>query len=235
MKRAIVTRADAKLEYFKFVKPIFVDYAKKCNADFIILDHLPPFFTEDNRPHWRILKVLQLLEKYERVLLLDADMLIMPNCPNLFDIVPEGKIGSIYEDKGSRKASRIDVICKIQNKFGVVDWFSGYTNAGTFLLDRTHKNLFMPGPQRQYWLGWGSVDAHFGWQIHKNKYEVFELPYTYNHMSMFSESWNGHPSRFDSYIIHYAGQVSRWQDYVPGMTKTDFMKNDIRKIYGLEV
>jgi hypothetical protein len=28
----------------------------------------------------------------------------------------------------------------------------------------------------------------------------------WNHMTMFSEPWNGNANRFDSYIIHYAGK-----------------------------
>lgn len=42
------------------------------------------------------------LEPYARVLQLDADVLVMPNCPNPFDAVPEGKIGVVSRIQAHR-------------------------------------------------------------------------------------------------------------------------------------
>jgi hypothetical protein len=51
-----------------------------------------------------------LLGDFDRVLVLDIDLLIMPNCPNLFQLVPQHMIGTIFEDVGSRKADRLSRI-----------------------------------------------------------------------------------------------------------------------------
>jgi lipopolysaccharide biosynthesis glycosyltransferase len=204
MKLALVTRADDNIkEMTDITFPLIKEYANKINSDFIILSETPPFLTADNKPHYRILKVYNILSEYDRVLCLDADMLINKNCPNIFDVVSENVIGSIYEDKGSRRDDRHQKIRDVQKAWGSVGWTEGYTNAGTFVLSSIHRNIFLPH-NNQYWLEWGSADVHISYNIHKYGFKVQELEYKWNHMTMFSESWLN-ANRFKSYIIHYAG------------------------------
>jgi len=206
MKYAIVIRADEGVKDITDITlPIIKKYANFCNADLKILSGTPPVWTDDKKPHYRILKNYQLLDDYDRILCLDADMLINKNCPNIFEVVPENKIGSIYEDVGSRAHDRRMKILNLQQHWGDVGWRSGYTNAGTFIFSRKHKNIFLPH-NREFFLGWGSADLHLSYNIHKYKYEIHELGYEWNHMTMFSESWNGNADRFKSNIIHYAGR-----------------------------
>jgi len=47
---------------------------------------------------------------------------------------------------------------------------------------------------------------------------------------MFSEPWNGSPSRFDSYILHYAGG-GRFPDKGK-QSRVQLIRDDIKKIYG---
>jgi len=61
------------------------------------------------------------------------------------------------------------------------------------------------------------------------------LPYLFNHQRVFSEKWNGSPSRFDSYIIHYAGEGLRDKRDVFGKkikTRAQQIKSDYFRIYG---
>ena len=74
-KLAIVTRADENIrEMTDLTLPFMLKYADKCGADFIILADDAPFLTEDNKPHYRILEIEKLFDKYDRILNLDADM-----------------------------------------------------------------------------------------------------------------------------------------------------------------
>ena len=107
MSRAIVTRADDKIKSISDIThPFLKKYAKKCNADFIILDQDPIIWVNNHRPHYRVLECKKLLRIYQRILLLDTDMLVLPACSDIFDEVPYDCIGSIFEDKGSRKPDR---------------------------------------------------------------------------------------------------------------------------------
>jgi hypothetical protein len=204
-KNLVITRSDQKTKAIEeLTLSGLKSYADKCNADFKILSGDAPVLTADGHPHYRIVEVRDLLDEYDRVLCLDLDMIVSPKCPNIFGIVPENMIGSIYEDKGSRATDRRSKILNIQKHWGDVNWSTGYTNAGTFLVSKMHKDIFLPH-NGKYWLDWGSGDLHLSYNIHKLGFKIFELEYKWNHMTMFSEPWNNNANRFESNIIHYAG------------------------------
>ena len=227
MRKALVTRADNNIkDYTEITHPIMKIYADKCNADFIIFNHEPPMLTDDGNKHYRILKARELFETYDRLLFLDSEMLINKGCRNVFDEVPEKMIGSIYEDVGSRMHHRRNLIKTIQDRWGYVEWTKGYTNAGCFVISKIHKKIF-DSFKGEYYTGWGSVDVHFGYQIHLNRYPIFQLSFKWNHMTMFSEGWNGKANRFKSHIIHYAGNGVFDQK-----TKIQQIKHDSDIIYG---
>ena len=119
--------------------------------------------------------------------------------------MPYDSIGTVYEDAGSRKLQRIGCMHAAQNKFGFIGWEEGYINTGVFITSKIHKNIFQK-INGEYFTDWGTDDVHIGYQIKKQGHKVKPLPYQFNHMTMFSEEWNGNPDRFDSHIIHYAGR-----------------------------
>ena len=228
MKRAIVTRIDDEVkDYVEITLPVIKKYADKCGADLITLSHEPPVWTEDRKPHYRALKIYDMFDEYDRILHLDADMLMNKNCPDIFNTVPEGKIGSVYEDVGSRQADRRQKIYQLQMMWGDLGWRDGYTNFGTFVMSKQHRDMFQPHNE-QYYLGWGSADLHISYNIHKYNMEVHELSYHWNHMTMFSESWNQKKDRFNSFIIHYGG---RGVFDIGVNNKTDQIKLDYKRIY----
>ena len=49
----------------------------------------------------------------------------------------------------------------------------------------------------EFWTDFGSDDVQLGYLIKKNNFQVMELPFQFNHMTMYSEAWNGFPNRFD--------------------------------------
>ena len=211
MKLLITTRADAIcLDWVELTHPIIRRYADKVGADFIVLDEA----VDRNEAtggigngvyQYRIMEHYNLHEEYDRILHLDTDMLLSPNCPNLFDEVPEDHIGSIYEDLGSRKAQRVQCMLNAQAQYGDIGWRENYINTGVFVTSKMHRDIYQKIGGR-YFVDWGTDDIHIGYLINKYGYKVKELNYRYNHMTMFSEEWNGSPNRFDSHIIHYAGQ-----------------------------
>jgi lipopolysaccharide biosynthesis glycosyltransferase len=227
-KLLITTRADEGVAAFSDIThPIFKNYASKVSADFMVLDHTTDCHDGDGRWHYRIMKHYELHEKYDRILHLDTDMLLLPSCPNLFEEVPEDSIGSIYEDVGSREPVRKDVINQVQQKYGDIGWREGYINTGTFLTSKQHRDIYRK-IDNYYWVGWGYDDAHMGYLIKKNKFKVCQLSYKYNHMAMFNEPWFGMPDRFDSHIIHYAGRGV----FESGIgSKLHQLQSDYKKVY----
>jgi hypothetical protein len=48
--------------------------------------------------------------------------------------------------------------------------------------------------------------SYMNYLIQKLHFKIFPLSYKFNHMNHFSEAWNNYANRFDSYMIHYAGE-----------------------------
>jgi len=200
-KLLIATRANENIkEMTNITHKTIKKYADRCGADFIILDK----DIEGVHPHWRILRFYDLFEEYDRIMSIDSDILILNKCPNLFEMVPENKIGTIFEDVGTRKEQRQDVIKQIQSLRKDIGWKSGYINTGVALFSRDHRCIFDLDPNN-LWLEPGFDDVELRYQSIVNNIEIYELPFQFNHMTMFSEKWNEYASRIDSFIIHYAG------------------------------
>ena len=164
-----------------------------------------------------------LFSTYDRILSLDSDIIITPTCPNIFNTVPEDHVGTIFEDRGSRMAARRNTIQEVQKEWGSLKWNINYMNTGVAVFSKVHKPIFQPF-KNKYWLGWGVDDVHLGYMLRVCDFPIYELPFQFNHMSMFSEPWNGSADKYKSYIIHYAG--GRMKDRI----KT--IKDDVEKIYG---
>ena len=224
--QAIAIRADKNIVgYTQYTIPIIEKFCKKWDATLEYINEPPPVMTDDNKPHYRIMQVHDLLDKYDRVLCLDADMLILPNCPNPFDEVPEDKIGTIFEDKGTRRPTRLKYIQDIQRSWGNVGWTQHYSNAGTFMVSKKHQYIFTDF-EGKYWTAWGSADVHLSFQGRRFNHQFHELSFKWNHMTMFSESWNNNADRFNSYIIHYAGR-----GIFDASNRIEQIKKDIKTAY----
>ena len=205
MKLLITTRADEHIsEMTNITHPIMKKYAEWVGADFMMLDHKSECEHEEGKWHYRILKHYDLFNEYDRILSLDSDVVITPRCPDIFKTVDFENIGTVYEDKGSRQSARRNTISEVQDYFGNINWHEGYINTGVFLTSNIHKDIFKK-INNEFWEGWGFDDIHLGYNIHKNNFKVQELDFKWNHMTMFSETWNELPDRFFSYMIHYAG------------------------------
>jgi len=238
MSLAISVRLDEKMKdkpregsYTKFTMPVIQEYAESVKADLIYLSEPSECDIGDGRWHYRILSLYDYFDKYDRILNMDADILINKNCPNLFDIVPYNTIGTVLEDKGSRKVHRRQLIRDVQQQFGYVGWSRSYINTGVFLTSRVHRDIFQK-IDGNFWTGFGFDDMHLGYQIHKHGYKIYELDYRYNHMTMFSEKWNGKANRLNSHIIHYAGAgVFEKKLFCKEISRLEQIRKDYKTIY----
>lgn len=225
-KRLVTTRADSNIEEMcSITHPILKRYADMCGADFTILNQ-----DIQIHPHYRILELGKLLDVYDRILIIDSDVLLLWSCPNIFELVYTDHIGTIFEDVGSRQEHRRGLIKKIQEERGDVGWESGYLNTGFFLCSKEHKVMFDTIQLDNLWTDFGQDDVELGYQIHKHDLKIYELPFMFNHMSLFSEAWNNWASRFHSFCIHYAG--NSFYGWIPRLEqiKRDYF---ILKKYGM--
>lgn len=225
MKKVLCTRADdGILNMTDISHPIMKRKAEEWGADFVVLDQDMP---EGWSKHYRILAMGKLLSDYDAAVQIDSDTLIMPDCPNPFKRFHGAGIAFVREDVGSRKADREERMGKA-NRFyfygqPTVPWHCGYPNTGFFYVESDCVDLFYHhlGPWSKpptnqcgreelastpLWDQSGYDDVWLGWAMNDMGLPYRHAHWKWNHMTMFSEPWNGSPGRFDSYIIHYAGR-----------------------------
>ncbi|PCI28431.1 hypothetical protein COB55_03860 [Candidatus Wolfebacteria bacterium] len=205
MKLAITTRTHTGFTHITdLTYKSLIDYSEKCGADFVKLTKSVDNVDSDGKSHYKVLNNYDALEEYDRIVHLDSDILISKNCPNIFELVPEDKVGVVYEDKGTRIEHRKEVMENIQKTFGDIGWTQGYPNTGLIVASKQHRDIFKK-INGEFYNGWGEDCALIGYNIVKYGFDVFELSFKWNHMVCFAEEWNGNPFRFDSHIVHYAG------------------------------
>jgi len=205
-KFLVATRSDEGVaSYTEITHPIIQNYAKSLDADFIILKNI-----EGWHRHHRIFQLYDLLDKYDRIVVMDSDVLIVKGCPNILEIVKYNKIGTIFEDVGTRKEDRRNRIIKIQNTRGDVGWRDGYINSGVCVFSKIHKDLFKVDDPNNLWLDLGFDDLELAYRINQMQLEIQELPYNLNFMSMFTEN-PFYMTKSDALILHFAGNgFNQW-------------------------
>lgn len=216
-RRCVVVRHFGD-KCFEYTKDRIASYASKCDADLHIID---TFKINIGSPHNEIFQAYDLLKDYERILFVDSDVIIKNEAPDLFDLVPTDKIGTVLEDTLSRKCDRHKRMSDIQNKYGQIGWNEGYVNSGVFLVSDCHREIFNLKKFPPY-CGSGYDDVYLSYRIKEGGYGLFDLPKTFNHMSLFSEfgsNW------LQSYFIHYAGR-----GFYPKLQKEEQIVVDLAKL-----
>jgi len=209
-------------------------YADKVNADLVVIDS--PKINFSSAKNFRNIlfekyQVYDLLEKYDRVLFLDTDILITPNAPNVFDHVPETAIGGVFEDFGSTKDHRRKLIKNVQEALGNVNWKEGFINSGVFVVSACHKEVF------RYYLKYGFFDGEYeqtntNWYFRKSGYPIFGMDYRYNFQGLMRIYYG--PEHRHAYFIHYAGNGIITDEPREEQLKSDYLYFYDRENYSVE-
>ena len=216
MRLAILTIVSGEKfeKIWKRTQPFFENYADKIGADLIVLSDA----TNVPSPHWIKFAIYEFLKKdYDRVAFIDADILIRPDAPSIFDEVPEDKFGIFNEGRFTPRALYLYEIMQVYG-MDLPKWDkSSYYNTGVMVVSRAQRHIFSPVKD------WKPLRNSFGEQTYLNyrlfdsDVEVQELEYTFKSMSIMTKLTG--MSRLDSYFVHYAG----W----PEDKLFDDMDNDI--------
>ncbi len=208
MKRLVITQTSGAYEQVRnLLYPNFQAYASKCKADFIPVEECKTECAVMGK-----LCVHNYFDSYDRILLLDADLVIRPDCPDLFDMVPEDHFAAYDEGAACRTIpdmyGRLRVITKIAQFYEFAmpcfdgEYFSFY-NAGVMLAGKMHENLFEPPPSDKNPLE-ATVcpeQVYINYKILQYRPKIYRLPVCFNQMP-----WNWTMDYHDSsFIVHYAG------------------------------
>ena len=185
----------------KLTHPTLQKYAEKIGADFLSITE-----NKSSSPHWEKFQIYDLLNKYERIIYIDTDVLVREDTPDLFEIVPENQLG-MFNEMPFTEGRNISLIesCK---DYGIIlkDWNGKYWNTGVIVIPRTWKFL-LKKPEKEifnfYEQGYLNAMIHAELEKAGNELSVFDLPYNLNRMACMDKLTG--EERFASYIMHYAG------------------------------
>jgi hypothetical protein len=205
-KRLIITIAvgDKYGEMLEISRPLMEAYATRCGADFVAL-------TNPTQKWWGLEKfrVKQFQQHYERAIFFDADLLIKPETPDLFEIVNAAKIG-IHNDNlynpGNTEGWLVNERSALLNSQGVhlADYSEPVCfNTGVVVFSRDHD--IWNGMQKPFPMN--HCDEQFWIEYQSQRYPIQQLNYRFN-----NQYWFGKRFRIQnpaSYIIHFSGCVGR--------------------------
>jgi lipopolysaccharide biosynthesis glycosyltransferase len=132
----------------QYTIPLMKQYAESIKADFIIITESDCKYFTCNK-----YKIKNYLEKYDRVLYLDSDIIVKPNSPNIFDEVPEEMFGALDFGKSTEKNKFLmlkyleEAQVFVDNKEFCQKLLNSYNgkgmiNAGVLVVSKCHQNCF---------------------------------------------------------------------------------------------
>lgn len=220
MKLAIFSIMIGNDPSFFYTRKIFEIYAKKVGADLIICDRLEyglDLNTKDvidkkliqSREMSEIFSINNLFSKYDRILYLDADILITPNARNIFDDYPDRNIIYMF-DEGllDRKycVQNIMSFLPCKSRWPIKHLLPCYYNAGVILCSK-ESNLFQYVDIKELQICYYNSVPHYpqtyiNYIIVNYDLRVESIDIKYNRMWRFGFQ----KDRFEANFIHYAGQ-----------------------------
>ena len=137
--------------------PSIEGYARRTGADFVPI--LGPPLEREALLNTKIQEIYRLLGTYERLVFVDGDMIIHPECPDLFQRVPETSVGATDEGRtdllltsrtmrekvlfNACRHYRVDLEFDDAKSLGKSDSYI-FFNSGLMVLSRHHRNMFIP-------------------------------------------------------------------------------------------
>lgn len=172
-------------------------YADRFGSEFMCIDKQRISYTT---PHWEKFQIHDLLDEYDRILYLDTDIIIRDDCPNLFDEVPEDKLGAFNETFFRSVSHRR--VKSLAHLYGcrIPKWNGNYYNAGVMVISQQHKPLFKK-PLRECEDFY--EQSYLNVRIAQLNIPVYELHHSFNYMTGVDSITDD--NRHDAFIIHYAG------------------------------
>lgn len=215
------------LDYFKYTIPTIESYAYKTNSDFIKLETEVINFYD---LHYEKFYIIELLKKYERVLHLDADIIVTPHARNIFEEYPD--INTVYayneNDTGAMdRDSFVEDIMLYDLNWRKINGKYIYFNAGVVLISDPYKNIFDNYKEGvAYWdrskgLASQTLMNYF---VVKNKVPFHSISYSFNRMNLGKEDKES--IRYKADFIHYAGNDTFGND-----SKIETIRNDYNRLY----
>jgi len=201
MNCVLTMASQSYQELSRLTLPKIQGYAAKIGADFIVL---PGWGVICSNPGWEKFRIREFLEKYERVIWIGSDCIVMQNCPNLFDVVPPDTFGATDEWPLFHAPEFTSFPKKQCQFYGIPEYQpQQYFNSDVLVVSRCHSDLFWLPPTlcTDYY----NEQTYLNVLLETRHIKTMDLGFRYNHIFMGHGNYPGSDDRMHSYIIHYTG------------------------------
>lgn len=215
MKTLVLTIAIG--EYYQkmgeITHPLMRRYAERIGADFSVITEQE---ISQTTAHWEKFQIAEFLDRYDRILFLDTDIIVRGDCPNLFEFVPEHALGAF--DETAYYTDAHERMEKMASAYGIdiAEWNGQYVNTGVMVISKIHAPLFAkPAQELEDFYEQTYLNLVFA----SCKTPMFPLDFRFNRMHPMN-AHTGEP-RLSSYIVHYAGYTAEDPNEVFDYIRTD--------------
>ena len=172
-KNAVVVTNINFDSVFKYTRPFFEHYCNKTNSDLIIIrenEYDLEYDARYNKVRFNNFQVFNYFDVYDRIFLIDCDVVILPSCPTYFDLDPEYIYARLIGGQESN-------IIRTKESLGdIKQWDKEYFNSGILLFSKKHKPVFDINKSIFEKLkGTHRVQNLLNWQVKKNNFEVLNF------------------------------------------------------------
>lgn len=216
MKKAIFTLAIGDNPMYRAAIASFKQYGEKVGADVIVSDELHYKLNVNNKkfdasPAWsEKLYMIELLKEYDRVLYLDADMLVTPWAENIFEKYPS--LDTVYMFNEGAYIDRSQQSVQINSILGEVNWpiekdKMVYFNSGMILVSK-QTGLFQNASAEEMQQVCNEVkfydQTYINYLIRRDNISNISVDKSFNRMPLL-----GADDYQQASFIHYAGRGYR--------------------------
>jgi len=207
-------------------------YARKYNISYFVCEQPAIRFLYPPFEKHQCLRLFNM--GYDRILILDRDILITPNAPNIFECYPDMDTLYAFDENFPNEMMNRDPI--VNGIKAGIDWpknASGmykYFNSGVVIISKNFKDFtkgfrYLPEtPQMRKF----PEQTSMNYMVFKKGIKFESLSYQWNRMDF------GVPDpqnkRYDAYFIHYAGDMA----FIPQESKPQTIRRDFDHFYGEE-
>jgi len=180
MKYVVAVTAVESESILNLTKPLIERYCEKTNSDLFIINKPVYSITNVGYNYLKFEKnqVYNLFDVYDKVLRLDVDIVVNPNCPNYFDL--DKSFLYVSQEFGREKEVEI-----IQNDLGIIkDWNNFYFNSGVVLASKEHKEAFnISDIDFNKGLGLLKEQNVLNWKVSKLGFKLVDLGPSFNYIN----------------------------------------------------
>lgn len=222
-RRALVTLAIGNLDYFPRTSALMRCWAAREGWDFHVIDrrrlHYNPNWPRRRYAiHLEKYQLFDYFDRYERLIYLDADILVNPAAPDPFALVPEKSIGAVWDDVGPDAWKREEELVKLERRHGPLPPVNRRTphffNAGVLVMSRIHQSLWL-FERRAFIRGRWPDQSLLNYRVLQERLPVVDLGSAFNRMPVHGTDWTDVESRRSAWLAHYASQPAKqqlWED-----------------------